>query len=120
MADKKKGKQRKNEEEKPTKEEYAVAKYLRFNLTGRDGKLHGMEVKCFFGNAAVDKLLQSKWSATKNKKDPLFTNRNSCVVYLLRLLEMGLFHRAEREHRKRDKDKDKLKRKKKRQGRRKR
>uniref|UniRef100_A0A0B6Y0A8 Translocation protein SEC62 n=1 Tax=Arion vulgaris TaxID=1028688 RepID=A0A0B6Y0A8_9EUPU len=113
MADKKKGKQRKTEEDKPTKEEYAVAKYLRFNLPVREGKLHGMEVKCFFGNVAVDKLLASKWSATKNKKDPLFTNRNSCVAYLLRLLEMGLFHRAEREPRKRDKDKERPKRKKK-------
>ncbi|CAG5135421.1 unnamed protein product, partial [Candidula unifasciata] len=83
MTDKKKGKQRRNEEEKPTKEEYAIAKYLRFNLPVREGKLHGMEVKCFFGNAAVDKLMESKWSASKNKKDPLFTNRQSCVAYMV-------------------------------------
>ncbi|GFR83671.1 translocation protein SEC62 [Elysia marginata] len=104
MADKKKMKQRKVEEEKPTKEEYAVAKYLRFNLPPREGKLHGMEVQCFFGNAAVDKLLESKWSAAKNAKEPLFTNRVSCVSYLLGLLEKGLFHRAERDKRKKDKD----------------
>lgn len=104
MADKKKMKQRKVEEEKPTKEEYAVAKYLRFNLPPREGKLHGMEVQCFFGNAAVDKLMESKWSAAKNAKEPLFTNRVSCVSYMLQLLEKGLFHRAEREKRKKDKD----------------
>ncbi|CAL1528642.1 unnamed protein product [Lymnaea stagnalis] len=112
MADKKKGKQRKIEEEKPTKEEYAVAKFLRFNLPIREGKLVGMEVKCFIGNAAVDKLMQSKWSASKNKKDPLFTNRATCVAFMLRLLEKGLFHRAEREKRKKEKDKP-IKRKKK-------
>ncbi|GFN91780.1 translocation protein sec62 [Plakobranchus ocellatus] len=114
MAEKKKLKQRKLEEEKPTKEEYAVAKFLRFNLPSREGKLHGMEVHCFFGNAAVDKLLESKWSAAKNAKEPLFTNRMSCVAYLVRLLEKGLFHRAERDKRKKDKDeKDKGKKKKK-------
>ncbi|RUS80292.1 hypothetical protein EGW08_011930 [Elysia chlorotica] len=112
MADKRKTKQKNVEEEKPTKEEYAVAKFLRFNLPPREGKLHGMEVQCFFGNSAVDKLLESKWSASKNPKEPLFTNRVSCVAYLVRLLEKGLFHRAEKEKRKKD-DKEKPRKRKK-------
>lgn len=114
MADKKRVKQRKLEEDevKPSKEEYAVAKFLRFNASTRDGKLHGMEVKCFMGSAAVDKLMESKWSSTKNQKDPLFHNRAACVAYLVRLLEKGLFHRAEKDKKKKDKDKEKMKKKK--------
>jgi len=114
MSEKKKVKQRKIDEEelKPTKEEYAVAKFLRFNTPTRDGKLHGMEVKCFLGNAAVDKLMDSKWSSTKNKKDPLFHNRAACVSYLVRLLEKGLFHRAEKDKKKKEKEKEKMKKKK--------
>jgi len=112
MADKKKGKMKKmGEEEKPSKEEYAVAKFLRFGLDTRDGKLHGMEVKCFMGNAAVDKLMDSKWSSTKNKKDPIFTSRTVCVAYMVRLLEKGLFHRAEKDKKKKDKDNVKKKKK---------
>ena len=35
--------------EKPTKEEYAVAKFLRFNVPSREGKLVGMTVQYFLG-----------------------------------------------------------------------
>ena len=35
--------------EKPTKEEYAVAKFLRFNVPSREGKLVGMTVQYFIG-----------------------------------------------------------------------
>lgn len=118
MADKKRKARRNDddEEEKPTKEEYAVAKYLRFNCATREGKLHGMEVTCFMGNAAVDKLMESKWSSSKNQKNPLFTNRSMCVSYMVRLMEKGLFHRAERDRKKKDKDKDKLKKKRDKEG----
>ena len=33
----------------PSKEEKAVAKYLRFNLTSKEGKLVGMPVQYFIG-----------------------------------------------------------------------
>lgn len=39
----------KQSEVKPTKEEYAVARFLRFNVPTREGKLLSMEVHCFFG-----------------------------------------------------------------------
>merc|ERR1712200_105487 len=118
MAEKKRKSRRNDdeEEEKPTKEEYAVAKYLRFNCPTREGKLHGMEVTCFMGNDAVDKLMESKWSSSKNQKNPLFTNRSTCVSYMVRLMEKGLFHRAERDRKKKDKDKDKLKKKRDKEG----
>lgn len=38
--------------EKPTKEEYAVAKFLRFNVPSREGKLVGMTVQYFIGNVS--------------------------------------------------------------------
>lgn len=100
-------------EGKPTKEEYAVAKFLRFNVPAREGKFHNMEVHCFFASAAIDALMESKWSASKNPKDPLFINRNSCISYCQRLLQKGLFHRAEKVQRKKDKDRGDKSRKKK-------
>ncbi|ESO91209.1 hypothetical protein LOTGIDRAFT_182505 [Lottia gigantea] len=111
MADRKR--KRKGEEEAvvPTKEEYAVAKFLRFNVPVREGKLVGMPVKCFIASKAVDALLESKWSASKAKKDPLFTTRKSCEGYCHNLLLKGLFHRAEKVERKKDRDKSKKKKK---------
>ncbi|XP_041377735.1 translocation protein SEC62-like [Gigantopelta aegis] len=113
MAERKKSRKKVDEVEpdKPTKEEYAVAKFLRFNCPVRDGKLVGMEVKCFFASKAVDTLLESKWSSAKMKKDALFTTRASCVTYCNRLLQKGLFHRAEKVERKKDRDKSKKKKK---------
>ncbi|KAL8578284.1 hypothetical protein ACOMHN_005675 [Nucella lapillus] len=108
MTDRKKNRGKKfDEDEPPTKEEYAVAKFLRFNIPTREGKLHNMEVTCFFASAAVDALMESKWSTAKNAKEPLFYNRNSCIYYCQRLMQKGLFHRAERVQRRKDKDKDK-------------
>jgi hypothetical protein len=37
------------EEEKPTKEEYAVGKFLRFKVPSKEGKLMGMTVQYFIG-----------------------------------------------------------------------
>ena len=34
-----------------TKEEYAIAKHVRFNTLAHEGKLAGMTVKCFIGKA---------------------------------------------------------------------
>lgn len=36
-------------QEKPTAEEYAIAKDLRFSLPVKEGRLHGMDVKYFIG-----------------------------------------------------------------------
>ncbi|XP_046584063.1 translocation protein SEC62-like [Haliotis rubra] len=96
-------------QEKPSKDEYAVAKFLRFGVPTRQGRLVGMTVQCFFANKAVDALLESKWS--KQAKEPLFTNRASCVSFCNRLLQKGLFHRAEKVQRSKDRDKTKKKKK---------
>ncbi|KAH9487653.1 Translocation protein S62 [Bulinus truncatus] len=106
MVEKKKGKQTKDDEEKPTSEEYAVAKDLRFSLPVKEGRLHGMDVKYFIGSEAVDRMMESKWSSSKSK-DAIFTNREKCVSYMQRLLKKNMFHRAEREKRKKDRIKDK-------------
>jgi len=45
------------EEQKCTKEEYAVAKHLRFNCPAHTGKLAGMTVKCFIGELGIDIIM---------------------------------------------------------------
>ncbi|KAK0063759.1 translocation protein SEC62, partial [Biomphalaria pfeifferi] len=106
MVEKKKAKQTKDDEEKPTAEEYAIAKDLRFSLPVKEGRLHGMDVKYFIGSEAVDKLMGSKWSGTKSN-DAIFTTREKCVSYMQKLLKKNMFHRAEREKRRKDRIKDK-------------
>ncbi|GAB1607336.1 translocation protein SEC62-like [Argonauta hians] len=111
MAEKRKSRRKQDEEkDTPTKEEYAVARYLRFNNPVKEGRLAGITVTCFIGCKAVDVLMQSKWSASENKTNSLFTTRQSCTNYLGRLLTKGLFHRAIRiEKKKSDRTKTKKK-----------
>ncbi|KAK6176407.1 hypothetical protein SNE40_014698 [Patella caerulea] len=109
MADRRRTRRKGEEVAQPSKEDYAVAKFLRFNVPVRDGKLVGMPVKCFIASKAIDALLESKWSAKNAKKDPLFTTRKSCEVFCNNLLCMGLFHRAEKVERRKDKSKKKKK-----------
>lgn len=110
MADVRRGKTKRKQltkddnSEKPTKEEYAVAKYLRFQAPCKEGKFLGNSVQYFIGSKAVDALLDSKWSAKSTKTNALFTNRVSCANYCERLLEKGFFHRVTRPE-KRDKKK---------------
>ncbi|XP_061163120.1 translocation protein SEC62-like [Saccostrea echinata] len=114
MADRKK-KQKKidSENEKPSKEEYAIAKHLRFTCPVKEAKFVPMQnmVKCFYGNQAIDTLMDSKW-AKSSKSEIQFTDRKSCLYFLERLMVKGLFHRATKIERGK-KDKDKLKKKKK-------
>ncbi|CDW56783.1 translocation protein sec62 [Trichuris trichiura] len=77
---------------KPSKQEYAVAKYLRFKCPSKSSLLFGDEVHYFTGSKAVDVLLDSPWATSK--KELLFTNRHSCVDYLQDLLNKGFFFRA--------------------------
>ncbi|XP_022337571.2 translocation protein SEC62-like isoform X2 [Crassostrea virginica] len=114
MADKrKKLKKIDSENEKPTKEEYAIAKHLRFTCPVKDAKFVPMQnmVKCFYGNQAINTLLDSKW-AKSSKSENQLTDRKSCVYFLERLMVKGLFHRATKIERSK-KEKDKLKKKKK-------
>jgi len=83
-----------DENEKPSREEYAVAKHLRFNLPTRQGKLVGITVQYFTATKAVDMLLESKWGVGKAKDKALFSTRAGCVDYMDGLLQKGMFHRA--------------------------
>ena len=56
-----------------TKEEYAIAKYVRFNTLAHEGKLAGMTVKCFIGKANPHKKIFGplptiwKWKMSVNQ-----------------------------------------------------
>lgn len=94
-----------------TKEEYAVAKHVRFNTPTHEGKLAGMTVKCFIASEAVNCLMDSKWAKGKAKPDSeiLLSDRKSCVRFMHSMLEKGLFHRADKVEKKKDRDKKKKK-----------
>jgi translocation protein SEC62 len=92
----KKQQQQQNDEEnkKMTKDEEAVAKFLKFNCQTRKANLMGMKVDYFIGSKAVDCLMSSKW-ATGDKNTPvLFPGRDSCRKFLQDLLNKDLYHRA--------------------------
>lgn len=98
MADRKRNRRKNEKEEKQTctKEEYAVAKFMRFNAPTRDAKFVpvGNYVKCFVASKVVDALMDSKWAKGTTKGDIQFTDRKSVVAFCDRLLSKGLFHRA--------------------------
>jgi len=92
-----------------TKEETAIAKFLRLNCPNKTGTFVGMKVNFFIGNKLVDCLMESKWGPGKEKdavavksttaKDskspqPLFATRHACVSFMQRLMNKQLFIRA--------------------------
>ncbi|CAB3261210.1 unnamed protein product [Arctia plantaginis] len=99
MADKRKTKKRKEEfgepteSEKPTSEEYSVAKWLKANVPTKKTKFLNHHVEYFTGAKAVDALLTSKWATGKN---PIFTTRHDVTDYLHQMLLHKLFHRAKK------------------------
>ncbi|XP_072174466.1 translocation protein SEC62-like [Diadema setosum] len=96
MADRTRRRKKKEsaEPEKPTKEETAVAKHLRFNLPTKTTSIDGHKVEYFTGSKAVDFLQESKWATGKGNTEILFTDRESVASYLDGLLWKGLFYRA--------------------------
>nr|CAG4645094.1 EOG090X0D00 [Leptodora kindtii] len=101
---------------KPTKEEYAVAKWMRANVAKKRTKFLNHSVEYFSASKAVDGLLTSQWSKPGKKgEEPLFTTRESVVLFLDLLLRHRFFHRArkipvsEQELKARSKRKDKKK-----------
>ncbi|OQV18283.1 putative Translocation protein SEC62 [Hypsibius exemplaris] len=83
--------------EGPTKEEYAVAKYLRNKCPKKQTKFFDDKVYYFIGSKAVDTLMESKWAKADDKKvDQLFRDRHDCADYLNRLLRHHLFIRGEK------------------------
>lgn len=99
MADKRKIKKRKEEfgeppvSEKPTSEEYAVAKWLKANVPTKKTKFLNHHVEYFTGTKAVDALLTSKWAKGNN---PIFVTRHDVTDYLHQMLVHKLFHRAKK------------------------
>ncbi|XP_044759875.1 translocation protein SEC62 [Coccinella septempunctata] len=99
MADKRKGKKRKEEYvppgeevvEKPSKEEYAIAKWMRKNVPIKRTKFLNYVVEYFTGKKAVDALLESKWA---KGDDALLKTREDVVDFLHLMLEHKFYHRA--------------------------
>ncbi|XP_022613918.1 translocation protein SEC62 [Seriola dumerili] len=94
MAERRRHKKRIQEVSEPTKEEKAVAKYLRFNCPTKSTNMMGHRVDYFIASKAVDCLLDSKWAKAKKGEEALFTTRESVLDYCNRLLKKQFFHRA--------------------------
>ncbi|KAL0268422.1 UNVERIFIED_CONTAM: hypothetical protein PYX00_010375 [Menopon gallinae] len=104
MAEKRKGKKRKedfpnNEEqpEKPAKEEYAVAKWLKKNIPHKKTKFLCHYVQYFTGAKAIDALLESHFTVPKKEGDEtLFKTRADVIQFLDVMLRHKFFHRAKK------------------------
>ncbi|CAH2247565.1 translocation SEC62 [Pelobates cultripes] len=94
MAERRRHKKRIQEVGEPTKDEKAIAKYLRFNCPSKSTNMMGHRVDYFIASKAVDCLLDSKWAKAKKGEEALFTNRESVVEFCNRLLKKQFFHRA--------------------------
>lgn len=82
---------------KPTKEEIAIAKWIKANVPSKKTKFLSHSVEYFTASKAVDKLLTSPWSVPGKKgEEPLFADRESVVLYLDVLLRKKFFHRAKK------------------------
>ncbi|KAE8750621.1 hypothetical protein FOCC_FOCC002601 [Frankliniella occidentalis] len=105
MAEKRKLKKRKEElipgskvePEKPSKEEYAVAKWLRNNVPNKKTKFLNYSVEYFTAVKAVDALMDSHWAKErKGGEEPFFACREDVVDFLERMLSHKFFHRAKK------------------------
>nr|CAG4648221.1 EOG090X0D00 [Moina brachiata]SVE93248.1 EOG090X0D00 [Moina brachiata] len=82
---------------KPTKEDIAIAKWIKANVQSKKTKFLSHSVEYFTASKAIDKLLTSPWSLPGKKgEEPLFTDRESVVLYLDILLRKKFFHRAKK------------------------
>ena len=101
MAERRKSRKRKDEmstldnegiQEKPSKEEYAVAKWIHNNVPSKKTKFDRYHnVEYFTGSRAVDALLEnSPWSKTK------FQAREQVTEFLNLMLRHKFFHRAKK------------------------
>jgi len=82
---------------KPSKEEYAIAKWMKANVHKKRTKFLNHTVEYFTAAKAIDNLLTSQWSKPgKKEEEPLFTTRESVVEYLNLLLQHKFFHRAKK------------------------
>ncbi|XP_049956567.1 translocation protein SEC62 isoform X1 [Schistocerca serialis cubense] len=101
MAEKRKGKKRKeelpeDEPEKPSKEEYALAKWLRKNVPTKKTKFLNHNVEYFTAVKAVDAVMASHWVLAKEGEEAFFSSRIDVVEFLDRMLRHKFFHRAKK------------------------
>ncbi|KAM4693328.1 translocation protein SEC62 [Discoglossus pictus] len=94
MAERRRHKKRIQEVGEPTKDEKAIAKYMRFNCPSKSTNMMGHRVDYFVASKAVECLLDSKWAKAKKGEEALFTTRESVVEFCNRLLKKQFFHRA--------------------------
>ncbi|KHN79338.1 Translocation protein SEC62 [Toxocara canis] len=114
MGDRRRGGRRKSDEaaQKLSKEEDAIARFVRFNCPTKTTMFEGNEVHYFAGSKAVDLLYESK-KYGHEAKEVKFATRAAAVAFMRTLLEKGLFFRARKlvakrkEDKKDGKDKDK-------------
>ncbi|KAI1285315.1 Translocation protein SEC62 [Halotydeus destructor] len=81
------------EEEKPSKLQYDVAKYLRRTLPEKKTTMLGHKVDYFIASKAIDALLESNW-AKATGESTIFPSRESVIDFMDDLLRHKLFHRA--------------------------
>jgi len=101
MAEKRKGKKRKEESvleepEKPSREEYAIAKWLRKNIPTKKTKFLNHNVEYFTAVKAVDALMETQWANPKEGDEAFFSSRADVVEFLDRMLRHKFFHRAKK------------------------
>ncbi|XP_055332009.1 LOW QUALITY PROTEIN: translocation protein SEC62-like [Paramacrobiotus metropolitanus] len=96
MSESRKRKNRGQQEaaEGPTKQDYAIAKYLRDKCPKKQTLFVNQKVYYFTGSKAVDVLLESKWAKGTKKENPIFTTRDQCVDYMNRLRDLEFITRA--------------------------
>ncbi|KAK0089883.1 hypothetical protein PV325_004906 [Microctonus aethiopoides] len=97
MAERRKNRKRKDDllekavVDKPSKEEYAVAKWIRENVPSKKTKFVSHNVEYFTGSRAVCALMEnSPWSQT------IFETREQIVDFLDIMLKHKFFHRAKK------------------------
>ncbi|XP_036321838.1 translocation protein SEC62 isoform X3 [Rhagoletis pomonella] len=81
------------EVEKPTKDEYKVAKWMKKNVKTKKTKFLSHNVEYFSSNKAIDALMKSKFATGD---DALFTTREQAIEFLDAMLEHKFFHRAKK------------------------
>jgi len=91
------GKKGLSDEEKLSKDETEVAKYLRWNLKAKKSAMFGDEVFYFTGSKIVDFMLESRWASGKAQKSTVaFTDRESTFGILDKMIALGMFSRVHR------------------------
>ncbi|EPB79087.1 translocation protein Sec62 [Ancylostoma ceylanicum] len=104
MSTKRKGgRKEENVDATPSKEQDAIARYVRFNCPTNTTMFQGNEVHYFSGSKAVDTLMDSKYGA-KAKNEAV---RQSAVNYMRDLMAYQLFFRARKLVPKKKEEKDK-------------